>query len=57
MSEKLWRWFAAEIGPRLPIIRITGGNIWTEPGDRLCRAEVFLFGFILALILMGSNNG
>lgn len=53
MSERLYRWFAAEIGPRLPIIRITGGNIWTEPGDRLCRAEVFLLAFIATILVLG----
>lgn len=52
MSERVYLWFAAEIGPRLPIIRITGGNIWTEPGQRLCRAEVMLLLLIAILVVI-----
>ena len=52
MSEKLWRWFAAEIGPRLPIIHLSSIGIWTEPGNRLCRAEVMLFGFVIAILVL-----
>lgn len=61
MSEKLWRRFAAEIGPRLPILHVTfigrEWSCWTEPGDRLCRAEVLLLGFMAAILLIGSQNG